>query len=107
MEEIKSTILRDNRQLMDKCKFVNDGLNEVLSSVTGRFESFARNSQTFWANISMARFQQLPRLITEHHEHIGGVQFGLNINLNSWEPNSPTQPGNQQKRPESPPTKDA
>src|SRR3546814_9889897 len=52
MEEIKSTILRDNRQLMDKCKFVNDGLNEVLSSVTGRFESFDRNSQTFWENIS-------------------------------------------------------
>src|SRR3546814_400504 len=73
MEEIKSTILRDNRQLMDKCKFVNDGLNEVLSSVTGRFESFDRNSQTFWENISMDSFQQLHRLITAHHETIGGV----------------------------------
>src|SRR3546814_13813820 len=98
MEEIKITIRRDNRQLMYKCKFVNDGLNEVLSSVTGRFESFDRNSQTFWENISMDSFQQLHRLITAHHETIGGVLCGLTVKLNSWEQNFPNHAGSPQKR---------
>lgn len=98
MDEVKTTILRENRQLMDKCTFVNDGLNEVLSSVTGRFESFDRNSQTFWDNISMDSFQALHRLITAHHETIGGVLCGLTVKLNSWEQKFPNHAGSPQKR---------
>ncbi|MEQ8398477.1 hypothetical protein [Thalassobaculum sp.] len=98
MAEIKTTILRDNRQLMDKCSFVNDGLNEVLSSVTGRFESFDRNSQTFWENITMDSFQALHRLITAHHETIGGVLCGLSVKLDSWEQKFPNHAGSPQKR---------
>lgn len=98
MAEVKTTILRENRQLMDKCSFVNEGLNEVLSSVTGRFESFDRNSQTFWENISMDSFQALHRLIIAHHETIGGVLCGLTVKLNSWEQKFPNHAGSPQKR---------
>ncbi|GHD41845.1 hypothetical protein GCM10017083_06190 [Thalassobaculum fulvum] len=98
MDEVKTTMLRENRQLMDKCTFVNDGLNEVLSSVTGRFESFDRNSQTFWENISMDSFQALHRLIIAHHETIGGVLCGLTVKLNSWEQKFPNHAGSPQKR---------
>lgn len=98
MDEVKTTMLRENRQLMDKCGFVTDGLNEVLSSVTGRFESFDRNSQTFWENISMDSFQALHRLITAHHETIGGVLCGLTVKLDSWETKFPNHAGSPQKR---------
>lgn len=100
MDEMRETILRDNRQLMDKCDKVHNGLNEILGSVTGRFESFDRNSQTFWDNISMESFQKLHTLITSHHETIGGVLCGLTVKLSAWETKFPSHTGSPHKRAE-------
>ncbi len=100
MDEIQETMLRDNKALMQKCEFVHNSLNGILSSITGRFESFDRNSQTFWDNISMDSFQRLHALITNHHETIGGVLCGLTVKLNTWETRFPTQGGNPYKRAE-------
>ena len=100
MDELKETMLRDNTQLMKKCEYVNAELNGLLSSLTGRFESFDRNSQTFWDNISMDSFQRLHSLITSHHETIGGVRCGLTVKLDSWEEKFPNRAGNPDKRAE-------
>ncbi|NQW08328.1 MAG: hypothetical protein HQ481_00405 [Alphaproteobacteria bacterium] len=100
MDELRETMLRDNAQLMKQCDFVNEELNGLLSSLTGRFESFDRNSQTFWDNISMDSFQRLHSLITSHHETIGGVLCGLTVKLDSWEEKFPTRSGNPYKRAE-------
>ena len=100
MDEMRDTMLRDNKQLMVKCEYVHSALNEILSSITGRFESFDRNSQTFWDNISMDSFQRLHALITNHHETIGGVLCGLTVKLNAWETRFPSQGGSPYKRAE-------
>ncbi|MDF1791276.1 MAG: hypothetical protein P1U88_05155 [Thalassobaculaceae bacterium] len=100
MDEMRETMLRENRQLMEKCDVVRNGLNELLGSVTGRFESFDRNSQTFWDNISMESFQKLHALITSHHETIGGVLCGLTVKLDAWEAKFPSHTGSPHKRAE-------
>ena len=100
MDEMRGTMLRENHQLMDKCEVVRSGLNELLGSVTGRFESFDRNSQTFWDNISMESFQRLHALITSHHETIGGVLCGLTVKLDAWETKFPHHTGSPHKRAE-------
>ncbi|WPZ34263.1 hypothetical protein T8K17_23905 [Thalassobaculum sp. OXR-137] len=100
MDEMRGTMLRENQPLMDKCEVVRSGLNELLGSVTGRFESFDRNSQTFWDNISMESFQKLHALITSHHETIGGVLCGLTVKLDAWESKFPHHTGSPHKRAE-------
>lgn len=98
MDEIRSTMLRENKSLMDRCTLVRTVLNEVLGSVTGRFESFDRNSQSFWDNISMESFQRLHALITSHHRTIGGVLCGLSVKLKAWEKQFPSRSGSPHKR---------
>lgn len=100
MDEMRTTMLRENRQLMEHCDLVHAGLNELLGSVTGRFESFDRNSQTFWDNITMESFQKLHALIISHHETIGGVLCGLTVKLDAWETKFPNRTGSPHKRAE-------
>ncbi|MEQ8587514.1 MAG: hypothetical protein RLO01_19170 [Thalassobaculaceae bacterium] len=100
MDEMRTTMLRENRQLMERCDLVHSGLNELLGSVTGRFESFDRNSQSFWDNISMENFQKLHALIISHHETIGGVLCGLTVKLDAWETRFPHRTGSPHKRAE-------
>lgn len=99
MEEVKqSPMIKEDQRSMEKLDFVRDSMNEILSSITGRFESFDRNSQTFWDNISMDSFQRMHRLIIGHHETIGGVLCGLTVKMKRWEQLFPAKGGSPHSR---------
>lgn len=83
--------LRSNHQLKNTpgfvaaCDFMEPRLNSIITSMTGRFESFERNTQNMWDNLSAASFQNVRKMITAHHATLGGVLCGLTVKMDAWE----------------------
>ena len=83
--------LRGNYQLkntpgfISACNDIEPRLNGIITSITGRFESFDQHTKYLWNNISAESFQRVRRLITEHHATIGGVLCGLSVKMDAWD----------------------
>ena len=85
------TRLRQNYQLKNThgfiaaCDYVEPKLNSIITSITGRFESFDQHSQNMWDNISADSFRDVRLLITEHHATVGGTLCGLSVKMDAWD----------------------
>ena len=83
--------LRKNYQLSQDRNFVNSSkqiesdFNDITASITGRFESFERNSQGMWENITAEAFKKVKTMIAAHHSTIGGVLCGLKVKMSAWD----------------------
>ncbi len=85
MEGVRASnaIRRDVRQqrLVEE---VNRDLTDIITSITGRFESFDNRSKSFWQDINADSFRSIREAITAHHVTIGGVLCGLAVKMNLW-----------------------
>ena len=77
--------LRHSPSFMQTCEFVEPRLNAIITSMTGRFESFERNSKDLWSDISAESFRSVRQLVTEHHSTVGGVLCGLSVKMDAWD----------------------
>ncbi len=77
--------LRNDRRFMDSCGYMQQHLNNIVASITGRFESFNRHTSEMWCNITADSFRKVRNLITGHHTTVGGVLCGLSVKIRSWE----------------------
>jgi hypothetical protein len=82
--------MRQDRRLMNVCDSLENDLNNLIAGITGRFESFNRNTDSMWENITAERFNSVQNLITTHHTTIGGVLCGLGSKMNTWRGVFPT-----------------
>ena len=76
--------LRQDPRLMDSCTALESSLNDLIASVTGRFETFSRNTDKMWENINAERFRKVEALIKAHHSTIGGILCGVGSKMNVW-----------------------
>ena len=76
--------LRSDHRFMSSVEFLDEGLNAVITSITGRFESFNQHTGDMWKSITADSFRRVRRLITAHHLTVGGVLCGLNVKMNAW-----------------------
>jgi hypothetical protein len=76
--------LRQDPRLMHLCDVLESTLNDLVVSVTGRFEAFNRNTDKMWENISAERFRKVEALIKAHHATIGGILCGLGSKMHAW-----------------------
>jgi uncharacterized protein YaaR (DUF327 family) len=84
-EELKDNMqMRNDRRLMNSINSINEQLSDITTSITGRFESFERNSESMWDNITAESFAKVKKLISSHHATVGGVLCGLSVKMNSW-----------------------
>lgn len=60
-------------------------ISSIVSSLTGRFDSFNTHSATMWNNINAESFERTRKLISAHHTTVGGVLCGLFVKINGWE----------------------
>ncbi len=99
MEELHSNyqIQNDRAQLKVLIDIESD-LNEISTSLVGRFEYFNHRSHAFWENISADSFQSFQELVTAHHVSIGAVLCGLAVKLNLYEARFPNHGGGPVKR---------
>lgn len=85
MNEIRqsSDVTRDKR-LIKTIDQVGADITDIVTSITGRFESFDRRSKDFWTDINAETFRSIRCLITSHHVTIGGVLCGLAVKMGLW-----------------------
>ena len=76
--------LRQDPRLMDACDALEASLNDLIASVTGRFEAFSRNTDKMWENINAERFRKVEALIKAHHSTIGGILCGVGSKMSAW-----------------------
>ncbi len=90
--------IRNDISLKRNLDSIERSLNFIVTSITGRFEFFDRQSEDFWTNIDAETFRQLRRLIQAHHTSIGGVLCGLTVKMNMWQERFGANDGNPNKR---------
>ncbi|MDP6832187.1 MAG: hypothetical protein QF512_14615 [Alphaproteobacteria bacterium] len=77
--------VRQMPRFEETCDTLQMRFNDITASITGRFESFDRNSKTLWDNINAATFQAMKDTIEAHYVTIGGVLCGLMVKMDAWE----------------------
>ena len=77
--------LRNDPRFMTSCDFLEERLSNIIASITGRFESFNRNTADMWRNITADSFRKVRNLITAHHTTVGGVLCGLSVKMRLWD----------------------
>ena len=77
--------LKNTQGFVSACGDIEPRLNAIITSITGRFESFDQHTKYLWENISAESFQRVRRLVKEHHSTIGGVLCGLSVKMDAWD----------------------
>ena len=77
--------VRQMPRFEETCDILQMRFNDITASITGRFESFDRNSKTLWDNINAATFQAVKDTIEAHYVTIGGALCGLMVKMDAWD----------------------
>jgi len=86
LEEINGNFqVRQMPRFEETCDNLQMRFNDITASLTGRFESFDRNSKTLWDDINAATFHAMKEMIEAHYVTIGGVLCGLMVKMDSWD----------------------
>lgn len=81
--------LRQDPHFMTTLTRVEGELNDLLASVTSRFEAFRQHSDRMWDNITAEKFRQIRDHVISSQKTVGGVLCGLGIKLNAWQERFP------------------
>ncbi len=76
--------LRQDPHILGTIRGVEGELNDLLASVTSRFEAFRQQSDQMWENINAQKFRQIRQHVISSQKTVGGVLCGLGIKLNAW-----------------------
>jgi hypothetical protein len=74
---------------MDVITNIQSDLNDLLTSVTSRFEAFRQHSDQMWEDIDADKFQAVKEHVVRSQRTVGGVLCGLGIKLNAWKSRFP------------------
>lgn len=80
----KSYQMRTNTQLMTACKDMEKTFSDLLTTVTGRLESFDRHTKDMWDNLSAERFRKIEAVIKTFHTMMGGILCALTVKMDAW-----------------------
>jgi len=97
-EAANSWQFKDDRNVQKNCHYVADSLNDIITSITGRFEVFQRKSENFWEAISAKAFREMRDLIASQHTTVGGVLCGLAVKMALWHERFSSGPGGPARR---------
>ncbi len=91
--------LMQDGNLMRTCAVVEDVINSVSASITGRLETFERRTLQMWNNITQEEFRTVKSLIERYHITIGAALCGLTVKMNAFARTFPhTRAGGPVKR---------
>lgn len=81
--------LRQDAGLMKTCDIIEDTINNISASITGRLEQFEKRTREMWNNLNQEEFRQVKTLIERYHVTIGAALCGLTVKMNSFARNFP------------------
>lgn len=76
--------LSQDAHVMSMLIGVEGTLNDLLASVSSRFEAFRQHSDRMWDNITAEKFQEVREHVISSQKTVGGVLCGLGIKLGAW-----------------------
>ncbi len=76
--------LKQDVNLMRSCDQIEEVINSISASITGRLEVFERRTSEMWANISQEEFRTVKTMIERYHVTIGAALCGLTVKMNSF-----------------------
>lgn len=80
----KSYQFKNNAHLMQTCDTVERTLTGLLTAIGGRLETFERNTEDMWKNLSADKFNQVKQHIQSYHTIIGGSLCALTVKMDAW-----------------------
>lgn len=85
MKPIRSHFqLKQDQGLMKTCDTIEDTINNISASITGRLEVFEKRTREMWGNLNQEEFRQVKTLIERYHVTIGAALCGLTVKMNSF-----------------------
>jgi len=82
---------KNNQLLMDTCRLVESTIINLLTAIGGRLETFERNTNDMWENLSAERFHEVKELIQSYHKIIGGSLCALTVKMDAWDGHFPNR----------------
>jgi len=76
--------LRQNNSLMKSCDLIEDVINSVSASITGRLEVFENRAKKMWDNITQEEFSAIKQMVERNHTTIGAALCGLSVKMNAF-----------------------
>jgi len=76
--------LKQNNSLMKACDVVEEVVNSMSATITGRLEVFERRTSEMWKNITQEEFQSIKTMIERYHITIGAALCGLSVKMNAF-----------------------
>jgi hypothetical protein len=76
--------LRSDPQIVAAASTVESELNDIMTAIGGRIETFDNHTATMWDNLTSDSFRQVKLLIESNHAMIGGMLCGLQIKLDGF-----------------------
>ncbi len=76
--------LRDDPQIVAAADSVEAELNDIMTAISGRIETFDNHTATMWDNLTSDSFRQVKLLIESNHALIGGMLCGLQIKMDGF-----------------------
>jgi hypothetical protein len=76
--------LKQDQGLMKTCDTIEDTINNISASITGRLEVFEKRTREMWGNLNQEEFRQVKTLIERYHVTIGAALCGLTVKMNSF-----------------------
>ena len=76
--------LKQDVNLMRSCDQIEEVINSISASITGRLKVFERRTSEMWANISQEEFRTVKTMIERYHVTIGAALCGLTVKMNSF-----------------------
>tara|TARA_Y100000588_G_scaffold189159_1_gene203083 strand:- start:28 stop:465 length:438 start_codon:yes stop_codon:yes gene_type:complete len=86
-EMSESYELSNDARLMRGIDYIKDSITDMTASVVSRFESFDRESETMWEEITAESFNHVKNTIRSHHVSVGAILCGLSVKMNGWQNN--------------------
>ena len=79
-----SYALKSDQTLQKNVNMLEAKMTELNAQLNERFDSFERETQNMWDDISAAKFRELQKVITSYHRSLGGILCALSVKMDSW-----------------------
>ncbi len=76
--------LKQDANLMKACDTIEETINNMSASITGRLEVFEKRSNEMWEHISQDEFRSVRAMIERFHVTIGAALCGLTVKMNAF-----------------------
>ena len=80
----KNYSLKNDVSLQKTINMLENKVFVLDQQIHARFESFDRETQDMWDNLSAEKFRKLQKIIKSYHTTLGGVLCSLNVKMDAW-----------------------